>query len=90
MIQTTQIDKSKAFVIGTDSEETIRKKIAYRNKTIPQYIAIDPIVTQTQREDRGTSRATDVIRYTNILDVAGTYDNESQYLAFYNTVQPII
>ena len=55
MIQTTQIDKSKAFIIGTDSDETMRKKIAYRNKTIPQYIAIDPIMDiSTTRQ--GTTR----------------------------------
>jgi len=86
----SKINKMAAFIIGTDSEETIRKKIAYDRKTLPQYIAIDlPGIDRNDNDRNDNDRngndrnGGDEITYSNILDIARDYDKELQYQEFY-------
>jgi hypothetical protein len=70
------IDVKKVFIFASDSEETIKKKIAYHDKTLPQYIKVNSI-------EENTSRATQ-INYSNITTIAIDYEKPLQYIDYYN------
>jgi len=70
----TTISYSQAFVTETDSEETIKKKIAYRIKTLPDHIVILSAVG-----------GTDEIQYDIIDRFAkeNQYNNPVAYITFF-------
>ena len=75
-----EVKKEDVFVSSSDDIDTIRKKIAYYEKTIPEYIRVDEIYGQLdeQLDER--------IKYQNIEKMASheKYQGVFPYIDFYN------
>ena len=75
-----EVKKEDVFVSSSDDIDTIRKKIAYYDKTIPEYIRVDEIYGQLdeQLDER--------IKYQNIETMASheKYQGVFTYIDFYN------
>ena len=75
-----EVKKEDVFVSSSDDIDTIRKKIAYYDKTIPEYIRVYEIYGQLdeQLDER--------IKYKNIETMASheKYQGFSTYIDFYN------